>query len=311
MDAPSAGEEAERRRSRVKRAGAGAYARGAAVAGRGREWVDRQDPATRRGVVIHWYRRFRESDGGLFGVLVTAYFFVTAIPAAVVMMSYVYNDPTELAARLSGRLALTGAVKSMLYSVLTGASGHQFGATVIAVVDVLFFGMGFGRVLQVAHARAWRIDLGKPQMADQARYFVTLLVPLALVLVFVIQTHALHGQPSWIGWLTLPLWFAGLLYYFVWMPRMLLHGRVSRRDVVPGAVLTVLGFVTLRLISGLLFKHWLVWYSKYYGTLGIVMALFFWILLFGALLILAAALAPALAHRRNLRRAAVGRTVPA
>jgi hypothetical protein len=83
----------------------------------------RQDPATRRGATIGWYRRFRESDGGLFAVLVTAYFFVTAIPAAVVMMAYVYNDPTELADRLAQRLDLTGNVKEMLDSVLAGASG--------------------------------------------------------------------------------------------------------------------------------------------------------------------------------------------
>lgn len=99
--------------------------------------VDRQDPATRRGATIGWYRRFRESDGGLFVVLLTAYFFVTAIPAGVVMMSYVYNDPTELADRFAARLDLTGSVKAMLDSVLAGASGHQLGATLIAVFDVL------------------------------------------------------------------------------------------------------------------------------------------------------------------------------
>jgi membrane protein len=102
-----------------------------------------------------------------------------------------------------------------------------------------------------------------------------------------------------------------LVSYFVWMPRMLLHGRVSRRDVVPGAIFTLLGLATLRLISALLFKHWLVWYSKYYGTLGIVMALFFWIMLLGSLLVLAAALAPALAQRRDLRQAEISRTAPA
>ena len=83
---------------------------------------------------------------------------------------------------------------------------------------------------------------------------------------------------------------------------MLLHRRVSRRDVIPGAVFTLFGLAGLRLLSGLLFKHWLVWYSKYYGSLGIVMALFFWIMLYAGLLILAAALAPALAQRRDLRQ---------
>jgi membrane protein len=281
----------------------GAYAKGNAAAVRGKEWADRQDPATRRGATIGWYQRFRESDGGLFIVLLTGYLFVTLIPAAVVMMDYVYNDPNKVADRLSARLDLTGSVKTMLDSVLTGASGHQLGATLLAVFDVLIFGLGFGRVLQIVHARSWRIDLGKPQFFDQARYLLTLAVPLGFLLVYILQTRALHGQPSWIGLVLLPVWIAALFYYFVWMPRMLLHHHVTHRQVVPGAVFTLVGLAVLRVLSGLLFRHWLVWYSTYYGTLGIVMALFFWIMLYSGLLILAAALAPALAHRRDLRQA--------
>jgi membrane protein len=290
-------------RRHLTQAGTRAWAYGNVVAERGRDWVERQDPATRRGAAIHWYRRFRESDGGLFTVLLAAYFFVTAIPATVVMVTYVYNDPAELANRLDRRLNLSGAVANLVDDVLTGASGHQLGAALIAVGDVLIFGMGFGRALQIVHARAWRIDLGKPQINDQARYFVTLLVPLGLLLLYIIQTKQLRGQPSWIGWLLLPGWIAVLLAYFVWLPRMLLHGRVSTRAVLPGAAFTLVGLVGLRLLSALLFRHWLEWYGKYYGSLGIVMALFFWIMLFGSLLILAAALAPALAQRRDLLEA--------
>jgi membrane protein len=302
-NAPPPDDAESARRTRVVRSGTAAWQKGSAAAVRGREWADRQDPATRKGTTIGWYRRFRESDGGLFAVLLTAYFFITAVPAAVVMMSYVFSDPTELADRIARRLDLTGSVKSALDSVLTGAGGHQLGATLIAVADVLLFGMGFGRVLQVVHSRAWRIDLGKPQFFDQARYLLTLAVPLGLVLLYIVQSKALHGQPAWIGWVLVPVWIAVIFWYFVWMPRMLLHRRVTRRDVVPGAVFTLVGLVAMRLLSAVLFRHWLVWYDQYYGTLGIVMAIFFWIMAYASLLILAAALAPALAHRRDLREA--------
>jgi uncharacterized BrkB/YihY/UPF0761 family membrane protein len=43
--------------------------------------------------------------------------------------------------------------------------------------------------------------------------------------------------------------------YFVWLPRLLLHHRVSVRDVLPGAVLTTLGLVAMRAISSLLMVH--------------------------------------------------------
>jgi membrane protein len=283
--------------------GVAVYDRGTAVYERGKDWVDAQDPATRKGATIGWYRRFRESDGGLSGVLLTAYLFVTAFPAAVVMMSYVYSDATVAGDRLVKRLDLTGEPARLVHTVVAGTSGHQLGATLIAVANVFIFGLGFGRVLQLVHTRAWKIDLGKPQFFDQARYLLTLLVPTGFLLLYVVQTHALHGQPSWIGWLLLPVWVVALVWYFVWMPRMLLHKRVSARDVLPGAVFTVLGLAALRLISALLFRNWLVWYSKYYGSLGVVMAIFFWIALPASVLVLAGAFSPALAHRRDLRAA--------
>jgi membrane protein len=118
---------------------------------------------------------------------------------------------------------------------------------------------------------------------------------------FVFQTKALRGEPSWIGWVLDVGWLALLVGFFVWAPRLLLHHRVAARDLVPGAIFTVLGLVGLRLLSSLLFTHWLNWYSTTYGAFGIIIALFFWIILEGTLLVLAAALSPALAHRRDLR----------
>jgi membrane protein len=283
--------------------GVAVYERGTAVYDRGKGWVDAQDPATRKGATIGWYRRFRESDGGLCGILLTAYFFVTVVPAGVVIMSYVYSDATVAGDRLVNRLSLTGEPARLVHSALAGTSGHQLGATLFAVANVFIFGLGFGRTLQLVHARSWKIDLGKPQFFDQARYLFTLLVPVGFLLLYIVQTHALHGQPAWIGWLLVVVWAAALVWYFVWMPRMLLHNRVGARDILPGAILTLLGLAALRLISGLILRNWLVWYSKYYGSLGVPMAIFYWIMLPASVLVPAAAFSPALAHRRDLREA--------
>jgi uncharacterized BrkB/YihY/UPF0761 family membrane protein len=56
----------------------------------------------------------------------------------------------------------------------------------------------------------------------------------------------------------------------------------------------------MRIISGLLLKHWLEC-SKTSGALGTVMAIFFWLIIAATILILAAELSPALANRRDLR----------
>jgi uncharacterized BrkB/YihY/UPF0761 family membrane protein len=70
--------------------------------------------------------------------------------------------------------------------------------------------------------------------------------------------------------------------------------------VLPGAVLTMVALVVMRVISSFLLTRWLVWYSQYYGGFGVVMALFFWLMIAMTILVVAAALSPALAERRNL-----------
>ena len=291
------------RHSRVPARAQRAAAKGAAVAERSRLWIENQPPDSRKGATIGWVRRYQASNGQLFAVLLSAYLLLTLLPVFLVTASYSYNDPTALADRIEHRLRLTGTTAQLFSSVMVGAGEHKISAVLIAIIDLFFFGLGFPRVLQIVHARSWGIDLDRSVLADQARY-VEVLVALVLgAALFVAQTRALRGEPTWIGWILDLGWLALLLSFFVWAPRLLLHHRVTTRNLVPGAVFTVLGLVILRLISVLLLAHWLNWYSTTYGAFGIVIAIFFWIILIGTVLILAAALSPALAQRRDLLEA--------
>jgi hypothetical protein len=55
---------------------AGTKERVAGAANRGQQWVDRQDPASRRGLAIGWWRRYRAIDGPLQSLLLTTYVFL-------------------------------------------------------------------------------------------------------------------------------------------------------------------------------------------------------------------------------------------
>jgi uncharacterized BrkB/YihY/UPF0761 family membrane protein len=188
--------------------------------------------------------------------------------------------------------------------VISGSSSNKLGVAVIAIANVMIVGLGFGRVLQLAHARSWGLDARKGVITDQLRYAASLLVLLGLLLVFLAQSKFLDGHPAWIEWALAPVWVAGVVGYLVWLPRLLLHNRVSIRDVLPGALLATALLVGMRVISSFLLVRWLVWYSKYYGSFGVVMALFFWLLIAMTILVISAALSPAVAERRDLRAAA-------
>ena len=148
----------------------------------------------------------------------------------LVVASYVYSDPTALSRRIEHRLALHGTTATLFSTVLVGAGENKLSAVLIAIIDLFFFGLGFGRVLQLAHARSWGLDLGKSRVVDQARYAEVLGAMVLAVIVFVVQTRQLRGDPSWIGWLLDVGWLALLVCFFVWAPHMLLHRRVAVRD---------------------------------------------------------------------------------
>jgi membrane protein len=294
--------ERPKRPSRTRRAYSAANAQGSAAYERGRLWVENQPPHSRKGATIGWVRRYQAADGQLYAVLLSAYVFLTIVPLLLLETSYMYDDPLALAHRLEHRFTLGAQTSKLLEDVLTGTSGHKLLAVLLAAIDLFFFGLGLGRVLQLVHARSWGLDLRKSVVRDQVRYLEVLGAVFVVTLVYMLQTKALRGDSSWIGYVLDLGWLAILVAFFVWAPQLLLHRRIAARDIVPGAVFTVLGLVVMRLISGLLLKHWLEWYSKTYGAIGIVMALFFWLIILATILILAAALSPALAHRRDLLR---------
>lgn len=280
-----------------------------AFVGRGGAWVDRQQPGSRTAVAIEAWRRYRVVEGPLQSALLALYVLVAVLPALLVMEEYLDPHPNSLAHSLVHHYRLNAPTASLLNGVLGEGHSHELGSALLAVAGALFFGLGFGRVLQLVHARAWRLSLPTRQ-TDQGLYAVVLLGLYGLILLLLVQLTELSGSPEWVG-LSLALGWIGLLaLFFVWAPWLLTHKRITRRDLLPAAVLTAFGLVVLMVVSRWVMQFWVDLYARDYGGLGVVLAIYFWFALSSAVIVWAASLSPALAERRRLRPRATRRDEP-
>ena len=270
------------------------------MAARGQEWVEARDPATRTGVAIGAWQRYRAVDGPLQSALLSLYILVAVIPALLVMEEYLDPHPNSLASSLVHHYRLNASASELMHNVLGEGRSHEFGSALLAIISALVFGIGFGRVLQLVHARAWKLDLATG-VSDQLGYGAVLAGLYGLLMLLLLQLNEFHPRSVVVKVLLGIGWAGFLTLFFVVAPWLLTHKQIVPRDLLPGAALTAVGLVALMLVSRFVMPFWIDLYARDYGGLGVVLALYFWIAFSSAVIVWAASLSPALAYRRERR----------
>jgi uncharacterized BrkB/YihY/UPF0761 family membrane protein len=272
---------------------------------RGHDWVERREPDSPSGVAIGAWRRYRAVDGPLQTALLSLYILVAVLPAVLVMEEYLDPHPNSLANSLVRHYRLNAPTSELVHNVLGQGRSHELGSALLAIAGALIFGIGFGRVLQLVHARAWRLDL-PTGVWDQIGYGAVLAGLYGLLLLLLLQLNELHSRSTVVNVLLGVGWVAFLALFFVIAPWLLTHKRLTPRDFLPGAVLTALALVALMIISNFVMQYWVDLYARDYGGLGVVLAIYFWIAFSSAVIVGAASLSPALAERRSVRASEAG-----
>ena len=267
---------------------------------RGQDWVERQDPSSPSGVAIDAWRRYRAVDGPLQSALLSIYILVAVLPALLVMEEYLDPHPNALASQLVHHYRLNASTSELLHNVLGQGRSHELGSALLAIASALVFGIGFGRVLQLVHARAWKLDLATGPF-DQIGYGAVLAGLYGLLLLLLLQLNEFHTSSTLVKALLGVGWVGFLTLFFDVAPWLLTHKQISRRDLLPGAVLTALAVVGLMAVSNFVMQFWVDLYARDYGGFGVVLAIYFWIAFSSAVIVGAASLSPALAARRSLR----------
>ena len=267
---------------------------------RGHDWAERQQPDTRAGVALDAWRRYRAVDGPLQSALLSLYILVAVLPALLVMEEYLDPHPNSLANQIVHHYRLNASTSQLIHNVLGAGRSHELGSALLAIASALVFGVGFGKVLQLVHARAWKLDL-ETRTADQIGYGAVLAGLYGLLMLLLLQLNELHNHSTVVRVLLGLGWVGFLTLFFVLAPWYLTHKRLSTRDLLPGGVLTALALVVLMIVSNYVMQFWVDLYARDYGGFGVVLALYFWLALSSAAIVWAAALSPALAARRSAR----------
>jgi membrane protein len=267
---------------------------------RGQDWVERQDPSSPSGVAIEAWRRYRAVEGPLQSALLSIYILVAVLPALLVMEEYLDPHPNALANQLVHHYRLNASTSELIHDVLGQGRSHELGSALLAIASALVFGIGFGRVLQLVHSRAWKLDLATGPF-DQIGYGVVLAGLYGLLLLLLLQLKEFHTGSTLVKALLGVGWVGFLTLFFDLAPWLLTHKQISRRDLLPGAVLTALAVVGLMVVSNFVMQFWVDLYARDYGGFGVVLAIYFWIAFSSAVIVGAASLSPALATRRSVR----------
>ncbi len=109
-----------------------------------------------------------------------------------------------------------------------------------------------------------------------------------------------QGLISFLGWvLASPIGFAVLVAFWLWTPWLLLHGRVSLRRLLPGALLVAVAYMIAATTSEFVLGYWITDNGRFFGSFGVVLALVAWAQVVAVIWLAGAVFSPVYAEWRN------------
>ncbi|MGW6022897.1 YhjD/YihY/BrkB family envelope integrity protein [Streptomyces sp. NPDC055099] len=170
--------------------------------------------------------------------------------------------------------------------------------TALGLGALAAFGVTFGSAVQTGYERAW--DLPSARWHTMWRHVVWLAGLVFVLLLFVTLPAPEESSAAETALVTVGD-TVGVFLFFWWSQRLLLCGRVRWRALAPGAALTALGLLGLRVFSQFVFSPLIASNAVTYGPFGTVLILQSWLVGVG-FVVYGGALVGRLVHERRLQR---------
>jgi len=230
------------------------------------------------GFFLASYRRFKEIDGKQLAFVIGGNMFISVNPLFIIGYAIIeaFNPNRTIALVIIERFHLTGDTAELVRQTFANARSGQSVALSLSVLSLFVTGFGVATHMQTAFARAFRVTplQGVAKLTRGAAWLVLMLVVLGLALTL---RYWAQSRPWW--------FLAGLLalvamlnfVFFLVSPRLLLDLPFEWRHLVPGALICVVVFAVLNLVSAFFLRNWLSAYGHAYGGFGVSLAFLSWI----------------------------------
>ncbi len=195
---------------------------------------------------------------------------VTLAPLLIVVAAADPLGRGGFATWLADGMGLTGRSARVLTEIFNPPRKVVGTTSVWGGLALAVFGVALGGSVQNGYERVWRLPPGPwHRVWRQALW----LAVLTAFLYQEVRTRTLLYGPERITLSTA----AGVLFFW-WGQRFLLGGQVRWRDLLPGAVATMVGLIGLRIFSYYVFTPLIVDNALSYGTVGVVLVVESWLI---------------------------------
>ncbi|PAZ10098.1 ribonuclease BN [Streptomyces sp. SA15] len=195
---------------------------------------------------------------------------VTLAPLLIVVAAVDPLGRGGFASWLVDGMGLSGQSARVLTDIISPPPRVVDTTSVWGAVALAVFGVSFAGSVQNGYERIWNLPSGPWHRVWRQAIW---LVALTGYVYQEVQTgQALHG-PERIMLSTV----TGVLFFW-WGQHFLLGGQVRWRDLLPGAVATMVGLIGLRGFSYLVFTPLVISNAISYGTVGIVLVVESWLI---------------------------------
>ncbi|MFF2364282.1 MULTISPECIES: ribonuclease BN [unclassified Streptomyces] len=213
--------------------------------------------------------------------------FLTLVPLLIVVSAADPEHGRGFAEWLGDGLGVSSAARDEVARLFAGPAQVRQTTTAFGLAALAVFGLSFGAAVQTGYEKIW--DLSAARWHARWRQVLWLAVLIGSIYVTATTTLWRHSAAG-----TVAAALSAVLFFW-WSQWMLLGGRIAAWALLPGAVLTALGLLGLRMFSRLVFSPLIASSTVSYGPFGTVLVVQSWLVGVGVV-VFGGALLGRLAH---------------